>query len=388
MIQAAKIKSWTLVKLSPRFSPPEAKYVTNEFQQHYDKRRMGEEKCLVGAIGCLNGVPTDEPLDIKTTLVLVFLKHHMLGTLVASLRKNHLESGLVDAIVGGGIQNKLVRPQFNISLKSVVEHDEKQVENLTMSSLKMLADEGVKVLQHDLFTNDVLYTKIAFDILGGVSKFDLLLGGTFDAILLIEGYSDFLTEELLLQVIDIGHNAVRVICQKVEVFVTKSGRNKVDEATRVPPQECYKRVEELAKSGLIEALQSKSKMPQMMAISSLGTRVLTVLAEDGIIKSAEVVETNEVKQDEVMVANDDGQDGCATKTVALNFCHVGQKSRETSAFDRISKGHSDTSSTMQATQPSMEIPELKYVAPTPGYRNLFRFLSDLLAKVTGVAQEG
>eukprot|EP01018_Ginkgo_biloba_P035448 Gb_03835 [translate_table: standard] len=227
-------------------------------QKLFSELKRVAEKCPVGDMGCLNGVPTDEPLDIKTTLLLDFLKHHMLGTLVASLRKIHLESGLADAIVGGGIENKLVQPQFSISLKSVVEHDEKQVEDLTMSTLKMLVDEGVEILQH------------------------------VDAILLIEGYSDFLTKELLLQVINIGHNAIRAICQKVELFVTKSGRNKVDETTRVPPPECYEQVEELAKSGLIEDLQSK---------------------KDRIIKSDEVVETNEVEQDESMAANGEVDEG-------------------------------------------------------------------------------
>eukprot|EP01018_Ginkgo_biloba_P005696 Gb_08930 [translate_table: standard] len=188
-------------------------------------------------------------LDIETELVLGFLKYHMLGTPVASLRKIHLENGLGDAIVGGGIKNKLVQPQFIISLKSVAKHDEKRVEDLTMQTLKMIVDEGAKVLQLNLFTNDVFYTEIAFDMrslrsdllpLVESSKFELLLPGTTDAILLIEGYSDILTEELLLQVVDI------------------------------------RQVEELADSGLIEAQQSQSKMPPMKAISSLGKRVLTV----------------------------------------------------------------------------------------------------------------
>eukprot|EP01018_Ginkgo_biloba_P027352 Gb_11163 [translate_table: standard] len=54
------------------------------------------------------------------------------------------------------------------------------------------------------------------------SKFDLLLACTSDAILLIEGYNDFLTEELLLHIVDIGHGAVRAICKEVEIFVNNS----------------------------------------------------------------------------------------------------------------------------------------------------------------------
>eukprot|EP01018_Ginkgo_biloba_P012686 Gb_28266 [translate_table: standard] len=90
------------------------------------------------------------------------IDHLMLGSLAAPLRKIHLESGLGDAIVG--IENKLVQPQFNVSLKSVAEHDEQRVEDLAMSTLKMLADEGMKILQRNLFTNDALYAEIAFDM--------------------------------------------------------------------------------------------------------------------------------------------------------------------------------------------------------------------------------
>eukprot|EP01018_Ginkgo_biloba_P032165 Gb_21132 [translate_table: standard] len=78
------------------------------------------------------------------------------------------------------------------------------------------------------------------------------------AILLIEGYSDFLTKELLLQVVDIGHDVVRAIYKEVEFFVNKSGTNKMDEVIRIPPPECYEQVEELVESGLIEALQIRS----------------------------------------------------------------------------------------------------------------------------------
>ncbi len=41
------------------------------------------------------------------------------------------------------------------------------------------------------------------------SKLDLVLAGTEDAILMIEGYCDFLTEEQILEAIEIGHKAIQ-----------------------------------------------------------------------------------------------------------------------------------------------------------------------------------
>jgi Zn-dependent M16 (insulinase) family peptidase len=58
------------------------------------------------------------------------------------LRKILLESGLGDALVGGGVEDELLQPQFSIGLKGVSEEDIEKVEELVMSTLKKLAEEG------------------------------------------------------------------------------------------------------------------------------------------------------------------------------------------------------------------------------------------------------
>lgn len=45
------------------------------------------------------------------------------------------------------------------------------------------------------------------------SRLDLILAGTEDAILMIEGYCDFLTEEQIIEAVEEGHQAIRKICQ-------------------------------------------------------------------------------------------------------------------------------------------------------------------------------
>lgn len=91
---------------------------------------------------CLNWLLSDKPLDLETELTLGFLDHLMLGTPASPLRKILLESGLGDAIVGGGMEDELLQPQFSIGLKSVSEDDIHKVEELVMSTLKSLAEEG------------------------------------------------------------------------------------------------------------------------------------------------------------------------------------------------------------------------------------------------------
>ncbi|GAB4853959.1 Homeobox protein PKNOX1 [Ancistrocladus abbreviatus] len=91
---------------------------------------------------CLNWLLSDEPLDLETELTLGFLDHLLLGTPASPLRKKLLESGLGEAIVGGGVEDELLQPQFSIGLKGVSEDDIHKVEELIISTLKNLAEEG------------------------------------------------------------------------------------------------------------------------------------------------------------------------------------------------------------------------------------------------------
>ena len=58
------------------------------------------------------------------------------------------------------------------------------------------------------------------------SRLDLILAGTVDAILMIEGYCDFLTEEQLLEAIAEGHKSIAIICQGLEDWAKVIGRPK------------------------------------------------------------------------------------------------------------------------------------------------------------------
>ena len=58
------------------------------------------------------------------------------------------------------------------------------------------------------------------------SKLDLLLAGTNDAILMIEGYCDFLTEEQVIEAIEEGHNAIKEITNKLSDWQNIVGKEK------------------------------------------------------------------------------------------------------------------------------------------------------------------
>ncbi|CAA6664336.1 unnamed protein product [Spirodela intermedia] len=88
---------------------------------------------------CMSWLLSAETLDLETELALKFLNHLLLGTPASPLRRILLESRLGDAIVGGGVGDELLQPQFSIGLKG----DElRKLEELIMSTLKKLAAEG------------------------------------------------------------------------------------------------------------------------------------------------------------------------------------------------------------------------------------------------------
>lgn len=91
---------------------------------------------------CVNWLLSEQPLDLETELALGFLDHLLMGTPASPLRKILLESGLGDALVGGGVEDELLQPQFSIGLKGVKKDDIQRVEELIMNTLKKLAEEG------------------------------------------------------------------------------------------------------------------------------------------------------------------------------------------------------------------------------------------------------
>ncbi|TYK06741.1 presequence protease 1 [Cucumis melo var. makuwa] len=91
---------------------------------------------------CVNWLLSEKPLDLETELALGFLDHLMLGTPASPLRKILLESGLGEAILGGGIEDELLQPQFSIGLKGVLDDDIPKVEELIINTFKKLAEEG------------------------------------------------------------------------------------------------------------------------------------------------------------------------------------------------------------------------------------------------------
>ncbi|CAD6226632.1 unnamed protein product [Miscanthus lutarioriparius] len=141
------------------------------------------------------------------------------------------------------------------------------------------------------------------------SELDLMMAGTDSAILMIEGYCDFLTEEKLLEAVEAGQVAIREICKAIDVLVQSCGKKKMVDAISLPPPELYRHVEDISGDELLKALQIKGKIPRRKALSALEDKVISILSEQGYVSKdgssgvteslADIVEDED--EDEIIV---------------------------------------------------------------------------------------
>ncbi len=109
------------------------------------------------------------------------------------------------------------------------------------------------------------------------SRLDLLLAGTEDAILMIEGYCDFLTEEQVLEAIETGHKAIGLICKGLSEWQAEVGKTKNRENLRVLPQELLTEVENLSANTLRTAIRIPDKQAREESVDAIEENVLAHL---------------------------------------------------------------------------------------------------------------
>ncbi|KAK7336303.1 hypothetical protein VNO77_16839 [Canavalia gladiata] len=154
------------------------------------------------------------------------------------------------------------------------------------------------------------------------SELDLVLAGTDNAILMIEGYSDFLPEEKLLKAVEVGQDAVRAICNEVEALVKKCGKPKMLDAIKLPPPELYKHVEEIAGVELVKVLQIRNKIPRRKALSSLEDKVLKILTEDGFVTNDSRLRSNSEIIAEILEEEDEDEEVIVDGEVDEGDVHI------------------------------------------------------------------
>ncbi|MGM0440729.1 MAG: polyribonucleotide nucleotidyltransferase [Chlamydiota bacterium] len=113
------------------------------------------------------------------------------------------------------------------------------------------------------------------------SKLDLILAGTEDGILMIEGFAGFLSEEQVLEAIDCGHAAIKNICHSLAEWGKEIGKPKISETLTPLSDDIFEEVKKIAQEELSQAFRIFEKDKREAAISIIKEKVLAeLLPED------------------------------------------------------------------------------------------------------------
>ena len=110
------------------------------------------------------------------------------------------------------------------------------------------------------------------------SRLDLVLAGTEDAVMMIEGFGDFLTVEEMLYAVEKGHEAVANACRDIEAWAKDVGRVKNEAAVLVAPEGVDDAVRALVGAELAEAMAISVKQTRGAAVEGIRARAIESLA--------------------------------------------------------------------------------------------------------------
>ncbi len=105
------------------------------------------------------------------------------------------------------------------------------------------------------------------------SDLDLMLAGSEDAILMIEGFCDFLTEEQVLAAIEYGHVAIKKICHALAEWRKEVGKPKNVEGLHLLPAQLVSAMEKKFGCELGRAVRIKEKGERERATDKIHTAV-------------------------------------------------------------------------------------------------------------------
>ena len=113
------------------------------------------------------------------------------------------------------------------------------------------------------------------------SKLDLVLAGTANAILMIEGFADFATDEEMAEAVRVGSEAVADICVAVSAWAAEVGKpKKVDGVVRNDAAaEVLERARAECYAEVVEAFKISLKKERGIAISGIYARLLEALGD-------------------------------------------------------------------------------------------------------------
>ena len=102
-----------------------------------------------------------------------------------------------------------------------------------------------------------------------VSELELTVAGTKEAINMVESSAKQVTEDVMLEALMFGHEAIKELIAFQEEIIAEIGEEKMEYETLVPEQEIIDRVKKLATDKMDKALRIKDKLEKYAAIDAV-----------------------------------------------------------------------------------------------------------------------
>jgi polyribonucleotide nucleotidyltransferase len=113
------------------------------------------------------------------------------------------------------------------------------------------------------------------------SRLSLVLAGTDDGVLMIEGACDFLTEEQVLEAIELGHAGIKTICHALAEWGQRIGKAKQRDSIRIFPAATSEAVEAAATAMIEKALRVTNKKERETAQQQVQKELMETLFPEG-----------------------------------------------------------------------------------------------------------
>jgi polyribonucleotide nucleotidyltransferase len=159
------------------------------------------------------------------------------------------------------------------------------------------------------------------------SDMDLIVAGSRNAVVMVEGGADLLPEEDILEGIWFGHAGLQPLLDIQEELAREVGKPKRAFKAPVKDEELLAKVAELAQPGLNEVLSTAEKLPRYAKVREVKAQVIEALGEEGQIKAGQIkamVDHLEAEQmREMILAQARRVDGRTLTEVRPIRCEVG-----------------------------------------------------------------
>ncbi len=159
------------------------------------------------------------------------------------------------------------------------------------------------------------------------SALDVVIAGSSDSIAMVEGWSNEISEEDMLQALEFGHEAIKTIVQLQEELVKEVGKPKRSYEPAVIPEELQKEVRDRSESQMHEIVEISEKKQRSSAIKALVEEIAEALSESYPDSSGMIASVIGDIEKEIMRKNilEQGKrlDGRSVRDIRPITCEIG-----------------------------------------------------------------